>query len=140
MSVEEDAAQAFLEREAALLRYATIDSLVALEALRSRTADPKDREALDAVILQRRREEKSELEELNAVAELYDKAALPIAAALPVFLTFLAGEKLLVGPARTYVLVLAYLSGGVMWIFCRWKAYQCAREAKRGTALLGKVD
>lgn len=55
---------------------------------------------------------KVELETFDRLAELYDKSALPMAAALPAFLTFLAGEHVIVDPWRTKFLMLAYLFGG----------------------------
>lgn len=142
MSIEDIAAQALAERNAAMRRYAAVPDVEALEALRLQNASEEDKEQAnrELAILRRKRTMKGEWEDLSALADFFDKSALPVAAAVPVFLTFLAGEKILVDPLRSKVLVTAYLFGGCAWIFCRWKAFQYGRRAKRGAAELGKVD
>lgn len=109
------------------------------EELRAGAADVKDQRILDLVILARRREEKVQLESYAQLADLFDKSALPAAAVLPVFLTFLASEKLLSDPWRTTILTVAYILGGV-WIYCRLRSLRYGSMAKRGAASLGKVD
>lgn len=142
MSIKEKAAQALAERELAMDAYGAVESVAALEALRASLVGAEDeaRAILDLTILHRKRAEKGELEELNAVADWFDKSALPVAAAFPVFLTFLASEKILADPMRSTALLVAYLFGGVLWVICRWKSLQYSKRAKRGAAELGKVD
>jgi hypothetical protein len=140
MSIEESAARALEERIAAMNAYAGIPDLRALEELRFKTTDPSSQRALDLVILARRREAKVLLESFDRLAELYDKSALPSAAALPAFVTFLVGEHVVSDPWRTSFLAVAYLFGGLVWIYCRFKAHAWGRKAKLGAAELGKVD
>jgi len=140
MSIENIAAQALAERIEAMNAYAGVADLRALEELRFKAEGAEDQRILDLVILARRREAKVELETFDRLAELYDKSALPAAAALPAFLTFLAGEHVIVDPWRTKFLMLAYLFGGSVWIFCRFRSHVCSLKAKLGAAALGKVD
>jgi len=134
-----DASAALAARTAYLAQFEKA-SLAELEALRPRMESGPQRDDLDAAILSRRRVRKAFLESLTTLADLFDKAALPAAAAIPVFLTFLATEKLLVERWRSTVLVVGYMVGAILWLFCRWKAYQLTNEAKLGAAELGKVD
>ena len=120
--------------------YSGVMGMEALEELRAGAVFAKDRRILDLVILARRRAEKVQLESYGHLAELFDKSALPAAAALPVFLTFLASEKLLADPWRTTVLTAAYVLGGAVWVYCRLRSHWYGSRAKRGAATLGKVD
>lgn len=142
MSIKERAAQALAEREESLEDFAKIGDFRALEAHRLAGLSEEERllANLDFAILARKRAIKGELDVLDRWADLYDKAALPAAAAVPAFLTFLASEKVVVDPVRSTVLAAAYLFGGSVWIFCRWMAHRLSCRAKRGAADLGKVD
>ena len=140
MSIENIAAQALAERIESMNAYSGVTDVGALEELRAGAADVKDQRILDLVILARRREEKVQLESYAQLADLFDKSALPAAAVLPVFLTFLASEKLLSDPWRTTILTVAYILGGVVWIYCRFRSLRYGSMAKRGAASLGKVD
>ncbi len=135
----QDASSALAARVANFAQFESA-TLAELEALLPRMESGVQRDDLDAAILSRRRVRKSFLESLTTLADLFDKAALPAAAAIPVFLTFLATEKLLTDRWRTTVLVGGYLVGAILWLFCRWKVYQLTNEAKLGAAELGKVD
>lgn len=141
MSIREHAAQARAERDAVLVELAALD-VASLEALRLRATDD-DRllqACLDHEILARKRAAKAELEELAVQADFFEKASLPLAAAIPVFLTFLAGEKVLLDTWRPVILGIAYVVGGVLWAVCRGLSLRYGKRAKFGAAELGKVD
>lgn len=140
MSIEDVAAQALAERRGAMRAYDSVRQLAALEELRAQTAEPKQQRVLDLVLLERRRQIKADGEVYDRLSDLFDKASLPAAAALPVFVTLLASERLLVDPLRQKVLLVSYLFGGVLWLICRWYSYRLGVRAKRTAALLGKVD
>lgn len=138
--IREDSEKALADRRASQDQYAAISSMAALEALRARMDVGPERDHLDHLILSRRRGLKAELEKLGVASDLFDKAAIPAAAALPGFLTFLASEKLLADGLRAPVLSGAYLVGAALWMFCRWKSFQNARLMRVGASELGKVD
>lgn len=135
-----DAAVAQRARQASHSQYALIDSIAALEALRAGMETGQERDSLDALLVQRRRTAKASLENLGVLGDLYDKAALPAAAALPVLLTLLVSERLIGDTVRTWLLLSAYLVGGALWALCRWMSYRYSKEARNGAATLGKVD
>ncbi len=138
--LEELAAQALAERRQAIQAYDGVRNVEALEAMRPGITDVKEREFLDAVILIRRRLEKGAWEEFEKRADLYDKAAIPLAAALPVFVTFLGAERVLVDPVRFALLLAAYIFGALVWLVSRWASFKYGTRAKRGLARLGKVE
>jgi hypothetical protein len=141
MSIREDAAQAKAERDAILTELAALD-VASLEALRLRS-DQDNRllqACLDQEILARKRAVKAELEELAVQADFLEKVSLPIAAAIPLFVTFLFSEKVLPDPWRTTLMVAAYLAGGGIWAVCRGLSLRFGKRAKVGSAGLGKVD
>jgi hypothetical protein len=138
--LEELAAQALAARRQAIRAYDGVRNVEALEAMRARATEEGDREVLDKVILIRRRQEKGAWEELVTRADLYDKASIPLAAALPVFVTFLGAEHVLVDPVRFGLLLTAYLFGGFIWLASRWASFKYGARAKRGLARLGKVE
>jgi len=142
MSIQKDAAQALAEREEIVNAYTDVGDVQALEALRLMRASAEDKEkaALELAILIRKRTLKGELEMLAFTAEWWEKSAVPLAAAFPVFITFLASEKILDGHLRSKVLLASYLLGGLAWGVCRWVALKYGGRAKRGAADLGKVD
>lgn len=139
-SPEELAAQALEQQRSDAMKYSRIQRVEALEALRRDTAEGKDREALDHVILMRKRSAKGAFEAMERWADLFDKAALPAAAAVPALATFLSAERVLIGPARFPALLASYLFGAGLWWFCRWMAFRRGQRARLGLARLGKVD
>jgi HEAT repeat protein len=138
--LEEVAAQALAERRQAIQAYDGILDIEALEALRSRVAEGKERELLEHVILLRRRQAKADFEEQDRWADLFDKSSIPAGAAVPVLFTFLSAEHVLVDPTRFKWLLAAYLFGGVIWLVSRWLCLRYGTRAKGGLAELGKVD
>lgn len=138
--LEEAAGQALAAREEAARPYEAIRDLAALEAMRSSSADDQQREILDHVILRRKRQVKGDFEALERIADLFDKAAVPLAAALPVFVSFLSAEHALVDPARFRWLLGSYTFGAVVWLFCRFASVRYGARARRGLAHLGKVE
>lgn len=138
ISFEEEAASALAERLNASQAYRGIRQIDTLEALRSVIEDAKERELLELAILTQRRLAKGDYEAMEKRAELFDKAALPGAAALPALLTFLSAEQVLQGPARFGLLLAAYLFGGCTWWLCRWASFVYGGRARRGLAKLGK--
>ena len=141
MTIREEAARARTEHHATLAEYAQLDQ-DSLEALRLQCPedDRRRRAYLDLALTLQRRDVKAEIEVLALQAEFFDKAALPMAAAFPVFMTFLASEKVLADPWRTAAVGCSYVVGAVLWMICRWQAFRLGRRAKHGTAELGKVD
>jgi len=137
---EEEAANALAERQKACRSFRGIRQIDTLEALRSRIEDPKEREQLELAILTQKRLAKGDYEAMEKRAELFDKAALPGAAALPALLTFLSTEQVIQGPARFALLLGAYLFGGFVWWICRWASFVYGGRARRGLARLGKVE
>ncbi len=141
ISIETAAAQAMAERQAAMKFYEAIADWRTLQALRD-SDDPVagSSKVLELVILERKRLAKGDLEALEKVADLFDKASLPLAAAFPVFMSALAGEKLLVDALRAKLVIGAYIIGGIFWIVLRALSLLYALRARRGLAELGKVD
>ena len=140
MLVNQEAASALAQRALAVDAYGGITSIETLEALRDNTMLETDRKVLDQVILMRKRSEKARLEQLAAGAEVMEKSSLPLSAAMPVFVTFLASEQLIAPPWRTVSLASAYLIGGLLWITCRLLAFKWLKDAKVGIVRLGKVE
>lgn len=138
--LEEVASQALAARRQAVQAYDAILEIDALEALRSHVSDGKDREVLELAILMRKREARGAYEAIERRVDLFDKTALPAAAALPALTTFLSAERVLVDPVRFAVLVASYLFGAGIWWVCRWMAFREGRRARLGLARLGKVD
>lgn len=140
MSFEEEAANALAERLDASRAFRGIRQIDTLEALRSTIEDPKERERLELAILTQKRLAKGDYEAMEKRADLFDKAALPGAAALPALVTFLSTELVIQGPARFALLLAAYLFGGCVWWVCRWASFVYGGRARRGLAKLGKVE
>lgn len=142
MTIEEtqvlDGATALSQRQAFLAQHTDLP-LAQLEALRARLSGA-ERDDLDSLITQRRRATKALLENLSVMSELFDKAALPAAAALPVLLTLMASERLIADSVRTWLLISAYIVGGALWALCRWASFLYLKQARLGSADLGKVE
>lgn len=138
--LEEAAALALAERREAIQAYDRVRDIEALEALRASTTDDERRRLLDAVILARRRLARADHDEQERWADLFDKAAIPAAAAFPVLFTFLSAEHVLVDPARFRWLLGSYIFGGAVWLVSRWASLVYGARAKRSLALLGKVE
>jgi hypothetical protein len=120
--------------------YDAITDVKALEAMRAIAVDVEEQRTLDLVILTRKREAKALFEVLDRRADLFDKSALPAAAALPGFVAFLDSQHVFDGSHRAGVLTFSYLFGGAVWIICRWLSFKYGGTAKRRLAELGKVD
>ena len=131
-------AQAF--RDQALEALKDVPDIPTLEVLRILCDTDQERKVIDLVLLQEKREAKAVYESYDRLSDLWDKAALPFAAAFPVFLTVLVSEHLLPDPARSTLTVGSYLIGAAAWALCRWAALRYGRKAKAGMAKLGKVD
>jgi hypothetical protein len=138
--IDQRALEALRKKKEAMATFDVVANVEELEALKAELPDGAERQSLDAVILGRKREIKASLEVRERIADLVDKAALPLAAAAPVFMTVLASEQLISGPVRSALLISAYVVGAAAWFACRLLAFYYSQSARRQLAILGKVD
>ncbi len=140
LTIELIAEQALSDRLKRMAAYDVVTDAKALEAMRAIAVDEKTQQILDLVILTRKRQRKMAYEKLGSRADLFDKVALPVAAAGPTLLTILDNSHVLAGPYRTMILVASYLFGGLAWAVFRLLNYRYGLEARVRLAELGKVD
>lgn len=117
-----------------------LQALRELEDLRDAQPDGSvERKHLDHLILSRKREMKANAEALEKYAELYDKAALPLGAAIPGFISIL-GTAGILGPNQSLWMVFGSLVGAIAWVVLRILALTTAISARRDLAKIGKVE
>lgn len=118
-----------------------LQDLRELEDLREGIAEGcTERKRIDQVILVRKREMKGRAESLEKYADLFDKAALPLGAAIPGFISILGSAGYLTGPSHSLWMVLGSLMGAMAWVVLRILALTTAISARRDLAKIGKVD
>jgi len=138
--IDQRALEAQVRRSAAMAPFDAVASLDGLESLRAEMTEGPERQVLDAVIVARKRGIKANLEVRERIADLADKAALPLAASAPVIMSVLSSEQLISGPERTALLISAYVVGAAAWFVCRLLAFYYSKTARSQLAILGKVD
>jgi hypothetical protein len=138
--IDQSALEVQSRRKASMAPFDAVASLDGLESLRAEMVEGPERLVLDAVILNRKRGIKANLEVRERIADLADKAALPLAASAPVFMSVLSSEQLITGPERSALLISAYVIGAAAWFVCRLLAFYYSKTARRQLAILGKVD
>lgn len=111
-----------------------------LEVMRALAKDEDLRRAIDVVLVQTKRKAKEEFERYDRLADFWDKAALPMAAAIPGFFAIMISDHLVPNPVPSGATAASYLAGAIAWLICRVAAVRYGIRAKAGLALLGKVD
>lgn len=138
LSKSVDEVRAF--RDQAVEALKDVPDIQELEVMRLLTDDPGEKRSIELVLLLRKRAAKRRFEAYERWADAFDKAALPVAAALPGFVAVLNSEQLLTGTTRRLVVVASYLGAAIIWVCLRWAALHFSQRAKVGSVDLGKVD
>lgn len=133
-----DEAQAF--RDQAVRDLAAVPDIESLELMRLRVKDEELKQAIETVLLLRKRSAKAEFERSDRVADLCDKASLPIGAGFPGFVAVLVSQNVVPANAVRVLIIASYIVGGALWLALRCAAAWYGNRSKAGIAKLGKVD
>ena len=131
-------ARAFRDR--AIKAYAGVTEIRELELLRTLSDDPDTKKAVELVLMLRKRGVKRRFEAYERWADAFDKAALPVGAAMPGLVTVLSSEHTLVGEWRHWAVLGSCVAGALLWGLCRLASLMYGLKAKVGAVDLGKVD
>lgn len=116
-----------------------LQGLRELEELIEGLPDSVERKKLSKLLLARRRELKGRAEAMLATADFYDKAAVPMGAAIPGLSSLLVATGTLNDPNKILLAVASVIGAG-FWIVLRLLALKFSVSARRELAHLGKVD
>jgi hypothetical protein len=122
------------------MNYDDLQGLRELEELmEGLPAESVERKKLSKLVLARRRELKGRAEAVLATADFYDKAAVPMGAAVPGAASLLVTTGAFDDPHKIIIAVSSVI-GALFWGVLRIMALKASVSARRELAQLGKVD